>query len=681
MLMYDCRMHIRPVRERDLGRIQMVGSLTIVFIILVIIGNFIVYAQHETHAKKLHTQKEHLIRQALTGLEQEGEQLCEYINYYRQLTGERLKESVRERVLQAFAIAQTIAHNTQGPQTRTRIKEVLSQLQWRGGNSYIWIIDKEGRVVLFGSNPAMEGKQILDISDAGGKHIVRELLGVAMNKGEGYVEDITMQITSDRNVEQVAFVKYLPSLEWVIGTGETIDDIEMTTKAELIARIKQMRLHSGSIGILDTKNNLLVGKKRPLNNHIEQSLKKTLRYQNGDGDELLFAKKIPKWDWTVYIMLPLEKIKTPIAELEATLDADLHQNLIILAILFLSISILSVFLSYLLSHRLRLTFRQYRSRSLNQRKSMRRLYRKLTLEQQRSNEALEAKNRFLSNLSHELHTPLTALMGYANLLTQQLPEPYRKNAQVIAEASEQLLVLQNDLIACANAQKMPVVENYFDIAKMSRHLYRVFEHEAQKHDCTWSLFGADTPVMVTGDQAKIYRMLLALLESIFHNTAHSTVQLHLHQPKGRVRIFVCDSSPPENAAVMNTDAFQKAHQSLGAGALQSNWAVVHSHAKILNLAMHQRLLKRLGRCFWFSLPCGLAPKRHHPHEMLLLENSEYGKLVSALGNGRLASIKEIAQSVHDDATRKKLEEYLGKGDIPAMEQALTLYGNRHHGHF
>jgi signal transduction histidine kinase/CheY-like chemotaxis protein len=71
-------------------------------------------------------------------------------------------------------------------------------------------------------------------------------------------------------------------------------------------------------------------------------------------------------------------------------------------------------------------------------------------------EASEAKNRFWSNISHELRTPINSVVGLARLLSARGPDPLseeqRRQVRLIEESGSTLLVLVNELLDTAKAE-------------------------------------------------------------------------------------------------------------------------------------------------------------------------------------------------------------------------------------
>jgi signal transduction histidine kinase len=84
--------------------------------------------------------------------------------------------------------------------------------------------------------------------------------------------------------------------------------------------------------------------------------------------------------------------------------------------------------------------------------------------------ALAAKDDFVANVSHEFRTPLTSILGYAELLLDdgdQLPESHLEPLQIIRRNSERLLSLVSDLLASRSGQLI-VSPQAVDVAELVR---------------------------------------------------------------------------------------------------------------------------------------------------------------------------------------------------------------------
>ncbi len=76
------------------------------------------------------------------------------------------------------------------------------------------------------------------------------------------------------------------------------------------------------------------------------------------------------------------------------------------------------------------------------------------LERQReiARAAARAKSVFLANMTHELHTPLNAIIGYAEMLREDLPDEQANDALKIIESGKRLLRLLQDVFDLARLE-------------------------------------------------------------------------------------------------------------------------------------------------------------------------------------------------------------------------------------
>ncbi|WLQ04937.1 sensor histidine kinase [Arthrobacter oryzae] len=86
--------------------------------------------------------------------------------------------------------------------------------------------------------------------------------------------------------------------------------------------------------------------------------------------------------------------------------------------------------------------------------------------------ALAAKDDFVANVSHEFRTPLTSILGYAELLLDDsdgVPESHREPLLIIRRNSERLLGLVSDLLASRSGQLIvsPQAVNVAELVRAS----------------------------------------------------------------------------------------------------------------------------------------------------------------------------------------------------------------------
>lgn len=99
-----------------------------------------------------------------------------------------------------------------------------------------------------------------------------------------------------------------------------------------------------------------------------------------------------------------------------------------------------------------------------------------------------AKTNFLFNMSHDIRTPMNALLGYSQLIKEGLTEPKLLDYQQKMEQSGNLLlmIINNVLdMARIESDKMELDENYMDAEHFFDEIKSVFEVEAQKKNISF----------------------------------------------------------------------------------------------------------------------------------------------------------------------------------------------------
>lgn len=133
-------------------------------------------------------------------------------------------------------------------------------------------------------------------------------------------------------------------------------------------------------------------------------------------------------------------------------------------------------------------------------------------------EANRSKSEFLTTLSHEIRTPINAIIGYADLLdmaSDSLTEEQRLHVQRIRAGGSHLLGLVNDTLDLSRleAEQMPVAEATEQIGPVVQAALALVEPQAKakvlriKNEV--SGFAAETPYR--GDEERVRQILVNLI--------------------------------------------------------------------------------------------------------------------------------------------------------------------------
>ncbi len=140
---------------------------------------------------------------------------------------ETLKDQKKKQIMNNVEIAaKTIA----GMDTVEEMRGYIRRTTF-GENGYFFIIDFDHRFVAH-PDPKLDGTSQADLKDPNGVFILRELVNVCKEKGEGVVVYQWNKLGADKPVEKFSFVKKVPGYDWLIGTGVYTDDIDRLVAEE-----------------------------------------------------------------------------------------------------------------------------------------------------------------------------------------------------------------------------------------------------------------------------------------------------------------------------------------------------------------------------------------------------------------------------------------------------------------
>ena len=166
-------------------------------------------------------------------------------------------------------------------------------------------------------------------------------------------------------------------------------------------------------------------------------------------------------------------------------------------------------------------------------------------------QASQAKSRFLATLGHEVRTPMTGVLGMAELL-QGTPLDARQRGHVdaIRRAGEHLLRLVNDALDMARieAGRLELVSAPFALEPLLGEVAGLMAPLAERKGLVFAEhIDADAPRALQGDRTRVQQILLNLIGNAvkFTEAGHVSLEVTALQPWG-VRFVVADSGPGLN---------------------------------------------------------------------------------------------------------------------------------------
>ena len=126
------------------------------------------------------------------------------------------------------------------------------------------------------------------------------------------------------------------------------------------------------------------------------------------------------------------------------------------------------------------------------------------------------KVELISNVSHDLKTPLTSILSYAELLRQEdLPPAAADYARIIDEKAQRLKAMVQDVfeVSKAAADQLPVTLERLDLGKLLRQTLADQDGPIQKSGLTFKVDLPPEPVVIEADGKRLYRVFQNLLDN------------------------------------------------------------------------------------------------------------------------------------------------------------------------
>ena len=260
-----------------------------------------------------------------------------------------------------------------------------------------------------------------------------------------------------------------------------------------------------------------------------------------------------------------------------------------------------------------------------------------------------AKSDFLSSMSHELRSPLNAILGFAQLMESDSPPPtpaQKESIDQILQAGWHLLTLIDDILDLAKveAKQVPLSREPVSMAEVMVECQGMTEPQAQQRGIHMAFPRFAMPCYVLADRTRVKQVLINLLSNaIKYSQPQGTVEVTCAESTpGRIRVSVGDTGAglsPEQVAQL-FQAFNRLGQEAGG-----------EEGTGIGLVVAKRLVELMGgvigvdsavgegSVFWFEL-CSVAephlgmeggeaealaqplvPRGARPHTLLYVEDN------------------------------------------------------------
>jgi PAS domain S-box-containing protein len=243
---------------------------------------------------------------------------------------------------------------------------------------------------------------------------------------------------------------------------------------------------------------------------------------------------------------------------------------------------------------------------------------KLEIAKSAAEKANLAKSEFLSSMSHELRSPLNAILGFAQLMETAAPAPTASQTKSIAQilqAGWYLLKLINEILDLAGIEsgQVSLSKESVLLSEVMAECQAMMEPQAQERGIRMTFSGFEIPVFVTADRTRLKQIVINLISNaIKYNQEQGTVMVDCTAgAPGRIRISVKDTGAgllPEKLAQL-FQPFNRLGQEAGNVAGTGIGLVVSKRlAELMGGVIGVDSTVGVGSVFWCELASAAAPQ-------------------------------------------------------------------------
>jgi PAS domain S-box-containing protein len=224
-----------------------------------------------------------------------------------------------------------------------------------------------------------------------------------------------------------------------------------------------------------------------------------------------------------------------------------------------------------------------------------------------------AKSDFLSSMSHELRSPLNAILGFAQLMESDSPPPTLAQGESILQilnAGWYLLELINEILDLATIEsgKLSMSLEPVSLNELLIECHSMIEPLAQRRRVRMSFPRTDAPYHVNADRTRIKQVLINLLSNaVKYNTPGGSVALECTASTdcGRVRITVTDTGAglaPEKLAQLFQPFNRLGQEARGEEGTGIGLVVSKRLVELMDGMIGVESTVGSGSSFWVELP-------------------------------------------------------------------------------
>lgn len=231
---------------------------------------------------------------------------------------------------------------------------------------------------------------------------------------------------------------------------------------------------------------------------------------------------------------------------------------------------------------------------------------------EKAEESDRLKDAFLNNISHEVRTPLNAVMGFSELITStdQTAENLKLIFKLISDNSNKLIDIITDVIDISQLQTKQIEKTIteFDIILLINELIEIYKPQilTKNLELVYSLNPNLSTFNIITDKTKLYKILKHLIDNAVKFTHKGSITLEISLLNDRINFNISDTGIgiSEQMQKLIFDPFIQGENGLcrNYGGNGIGLTIVKGYIKLLEGTIEMQSEDNSGTTFKFSIP-------------------------------------------------------------------------------
>ena len=575
-----------------------------IFFVIIISSSITVflYFEKQTELKKEQEYiKAEFIKQNEEEVKKQVENLYTFITRVQKKTEDKLKESIRQKVLEANNIALRIYNENKDTKSKNEIikmiKDAIVDIRFNDGRGYIFIYTFDYDCILLPINRANEGKSVYNFQDSRGFYLGREIVKSLQDKDEAFLtwHYPKPDNLNEKDFKKIGFNVHFKPYDWFIGSGEYVVDFEENMKREVLEYVSNLQTDENNyFFILDFEkrkvfqkiDNITSRDFQEFNSTLEDNLfdkiyKMTQEQQNGfityDYKSMIgsenslktsYVKGLENWKWIIGKGFYHHNVNALLEQKKKELNDRFDIKILNIIFISMMVTIFLLFVSMYVTKILEKRFSNYKD-ELDEQISENIKQQNMLSHQSK----MAALGEMLGNIAHQWRQPLSLITTASSGLRLQ-KEMNILDDKIFYESLDNIMnsatYLSKTIDDFRNFLKNDKSETFFSVKDSFEKVFKLISAQFKNHEIT--IIKEIEDIKIHGLENEFIQALINILnnakDALIEKNSPRLIMISTQNENNILYIRIIDNGGGIDENIINKVCepyFTTKHQSKGTG--------------------------------------------------------------------------------------------------------------------